>query len=108
MTISLAELLRDSAYKLSQFKSEQIQALEARITMKETGKNPAPYVTCLVRAKPIRVTPEEIIRQLYIQVLRDDLGYPIDRMTVEYEVSFGREKKRADICIFDKDHPTSP
>lgn len=29
-------------------------------------------------------------------------------MAVEYEVSFGREKKRADICIFDKDHPTSP
>ena len=57
MTISLAELLRDSAYKLSQFKPKQIQALEARISMKETGKNPVPYLTCLVRAKPIRVTP---------------------------------------------------
>ena len=108
MTISLAELLRDSAYKLSQFTPEQIKALETRITLKVTGKNLVPYVTCLVRAKPIKVTPEEAIRQLYIQVLRDDLGYPIDRMEVEHEVSFGREKKRADICIFDKDHPTSP
>jgi hypothetical protein len=29
MTISLAELLKDSAYKLTQFKPAQIQALEA-------------------------------------------------------------------------------
>ena len=34
MTISLAELLKDSAYKLTQFKSAQIQALESNITMK--------------------------------------------------------------------------
>ncbi len=40
--------------------------------------------------------------------MRDDLGYPISRMEVEYEVTFGREKKRADICIFDKDRTTTP
>jgi len=41
-------------------------------------------------------------------VLRDDLGYPVSRMEVEHEVTFGREKKRADICIFDKDKTTAP
>ncbi len=41
-------------------------------------------------------------------VLRDDLGYPVNRIAVEYEVTFGREKKRADICIFDRDKTTSP
>jgi type I restriction enzyme M protein len=41
-------------------------------------------------------------------VLRDDLGYPVQRMQLEYEVVFGREKKRADICIFDADKKTSP
>jgi len=76
MTISLAELLKDSAYKLTQFKPAQIHALEASITMKDTGKNPAPYVTCLVRGKPIKLTPEEAVRQLYVMVLKDDLGYP--------------------------------
>jgi type I restriction enzyme M protein len=35
-------------------------------------------------------------------VLRDDLGYPVKRMQLEYEVTFLREKKRADICVFDK------
>jgi hypothetical protein len=36
--IKLSELLRDSGYKLTQFKAAQIQALKVRITMKDTGK----------------------------------------------------------------------
>jgi len=44
--INLAELLRDSACKLTQFKPAQTKALEANITMKDTGKTSAPYVTC--------------------------------------------------------------
>ncbi len=108
MTISLAELLKDSAYKLTQFKPAQIHALEASITMKDTGKNPAPYVTCLVRGKPIKLTPEEAVRQLYVMVLKDDLGYPVSRMELEYGVTFGREKKRADICIFDVIRTSDP
>lgn len=64
MTIPLDVLLRDSAYKLDQFKPAQINALQASITMKDAGKKPAPYVTCLVRGKPIKLTPEEAIRQL--------------------------------------------
>ena len=108
MTITLATLLRDSAYKLSQFKSSQIAALEAAITIKDSGKKEAPYVNCLVRGKPIKLTPEEVVRQLYVMVLRDDLGYPVSRMEIEHEVTFGREKKRADICVFDKDKATTP
>ena len=108
MTITLAELLKDSAYKLTQFKAEQIEKLEASITLKESGKKEVPYVNCLVRNKPIRLTPEEAVRQLYVLVLRDDLGYPVSRMELEYGVTFGREKKRADICIFDAARPTDP
>ena len=103
MTISLEALLKDSAYKLGQFKPAHINALQAGITLKESAKKPTPYVTCLVRGKPVKLTPEEAIRQLYVMVLRDDLGYPVRRMQLEYEGTFGREKKRADICIFDKD-----
>lgn len=108
MTITIAELLKDSAYKLNQFKPEQITALEHAISVKDSGKMPVPYVTCLVRGKPIKLTPEEAVRQLYVMVLRDDLGYPVSRMEVEHEVTFGREKKRADICVFDKDKTTTP
>jgi type I restriction enzyme M protein len=108
MTITLAELLKDSAYKLTQFKAEQIKTLETSITLKESGKKDVPYINCLVRGKPIRLTPEEAVRQLYVLVLRDDLGYPVSRMELEYGVTFGREKKRADICIFDAARPTDP
>ena len=104
----LQDILKDSAYKLSQFSDSQIKTLEDSITVTTTGKKPTPYINCLVRGKPIKLTPEEAIRQLYIMVLRDDLGYPVKRMQVEYEVTFGREKKRADICIFDAAKTTSP
>ncbi len=104
----LAELLKDSAYRLTQFKPHHIAALEARITKKETDKSVGFYANCLVRSKPVKLTPEEVIRQLYVLVLRDDMGYPADRMELEYGVTFGREKKRADICVFDKDRPTTP
>jgi type I restriction enzyme M protein len=107
MTI-LADILKDSNYKLTQFSQDKIDSLEEYITEKEVrGKN-VPYFKCLVRKKDIKLTPEEVVRQLYILVLTQDLGYPSDRMEVEYGVSFGREKKRADIVIFDKENSTIP
>ena len=108
MMTPLAELLKDSAYKLTQFKPAQINALESSIITKDSGKKPVAYVQCLVRGKPIKLTPEEAIRQLYVMVLKDDLGYPVSRMELEYGVTFGREKKRADICIFDAIRTTDP
>lgn len=108
MTIALAGLLKDSAYRLDQFKPEYIAALEAGITFRESGARLAPHTRCLARGKSIKLTPEEAIHQLYLMVLSDDLGYPPERIVVEYEVTFGREKKRADICVFDKDRPTVP
>jgi len=104
----LSDLFRDSAYKLTQFKPSQIEALEASITVKDSGKTSTPYVNCLVRGKNIKLTPEEAVRQLYVMVLKDDFAYPVTRMELEYAVTFGVEKKRADICIFDKDRPNVP
>lgn len=108
MTMNLAELLKDTSYKLTQFKPAQIAAFEAGITQKSTGKALSLYANCLVRGKPIKLTPEEAVRQLYVMVLRDDFGYPVSRMALEYGVTMGRDVKRADICIFDKDKPTTP
>ncbi|MDO4720709.1 MAG: N-6 DNA methylase [Peptostreptococcaceae bacterium] len=49
-----------------------------------------------------------MVRQLYLVKLMSMYGYPKDRMELEYSVSFGREKKRADIVIFDKTETTVP
>ena len=104
----LSDLLKDSFYKLTQFSPDKVEQLEKTILFREVRGKEVPYTTCLVRRKEIRLTPEEAIRQLYILVLRNDLGYPLNRMELEYAVSFGREKKRADIVIFDRENKNSP
>lgn len=76
--------------------------------IREVRGKPIPYLKCYVRNKEIKLTPEEVVRQLYIMVLHEDFGYALNRMALEYPVTFGREKKRADIVIFDKDSVTSP
>src|SRR5690554_2906796 len=106
--MTLADILKDSNYKLTQFNAEKVKFLEENITVRETRGKDTPYINCLVRKKEIKLTPEEAVRQLYVMVLMQDFGYPTDQMELEYAVSFGREKKRADIVIFDRDKTTSP
>ena len=55
-----------------------------------------------MRNKEIKLTPEEVVRQLFLMIIIEDFGYPSKRLELEYGVVFGREKKRADICIFDR------
>lgn len=104
---NIATILRDSQYNLTQFKQEQIDQLDSRVFDKTQKNGTKPHVECLVRKKDIRLTPEEIVRQLYLMTLNKEFGYPYERMQVEYPVAFGRQTKRADIVIFDKDHTTS-
>lgn len=63
--MSLTQILQDSAYRLTQFKIARIAAQAAS----------TPYVTCLVRGEQVKLTPEEAVRQLYVMVLKDELGY---------------------------------
>jgi type I restriction enzyme M protein len=101
--MKLADIIKDSSYKLSQFTTTEIEQIEQAITVKETAKGSIPYITCLARNKSIKLTPEEVVRQLYLLVLTERLGYSLSRIQVEYGVNFGREVKRADIVVMDKD-----
>lgn len=105
----LANILRDSDYKLNQFKDEKITKLEQSIVFKKDKKgSDIAYIECLIRKKQIKLTPEEVVRQLYLMVLIDDYQYSNSRIAVEESVSFGREKKRADIVVFDAQQLTVP
>lgn len=53
-----------------------------------------------------RKHPEEIVRQLFLFELIENYGYPKKRIKTEKEVSFGREKKAADIIIYQEDNIT--
>jgi len=100
--MQITEILKDSNYKLTQFTQDQIIKLEDSIFTKEVRGKQIPFTKCLVRKKDIQLKPEEVVRQLYLMVLNKTYLYPFERMEIEYAVSFGREKKRADIVIFDK------
>ena len=101
----LQTILKDSNYHLSLFGQDEIDRLRAAVFVKQARGKDAPYVKCIVRGRDIRLNPEEVVRQLYASRLIHRYGYPKNRLAVEYSVNFGRQKKRADIVITDKDRP---
>ena len=109
MSQILNSIIKESNYKLTQFSQEAIDSVERNIEIRQGKKgNDVVYVNCFVRNKFVKLTPEELIRQLYIYKLTTEYGYPVERMELESVITFGREKKRADIVIYNKDHVTAP
>ncbi len=96
-------ILKDSNLHLALFSADEIDTLRQQIFIKEHRGKDTPFVKCIVREKDIQLKPEEIVRQLYATRLIKKYGYPKKRLAFEYSVTFGREKKSADIVIFDKD-----
>lgn len=103
--MTIKEILKDSDYSLDLL-SKYENDLE--ITPKEQKNGLVPYIVCKVRKKDIKLTPEEIVRQLYLIKLHKEYGYAYERMQLEFAVHFGKEVKRADIVIMDKIQPTVP
>lgn len=93
MNEMLHDIITESNYKLTQFSQTGIDEIGKRLSIRKNkqGKDIV-YVKCLVRNKEIKLTPEELVRQLYIHKLVTEYGYPIERMELERAISFGREK----------------
>jgi type I restriction enzyme M protein len=104
----ISDILKDSNYSLTQFDDAAIEAFTKTVVLKEVKGKQVPYLKCLIRNKEIKLTPEEVVRQLFVQELTTKYSYPVGRMALEYPVNFGREIKRADVVVFDKDRPTVP
>jgi type I restriction enzyme M protein len=102
------EILNKTAYDDVLFTDTEKSAINKILVIKQSRGVSVPYIQCLVRKKEIKVTPEELIRQLFAYRLINSYQYPVSRMQMEYPVHFGREVKRADIVIFDKDKPNIP
>ena len=101
----IQSILKDSDYHLDLFTDDEIASLREKIFTKTTRGKETAFVTCVVRDKKIQLKPEEIVRQLYAARLIKEYGYTKKRVAFEYPVNFGREKKSADVVIFDKDRP---
>ncbi len=100
-------ILKDTKFSLDVFKEAEIQIVEDRLFEAKDKKGNLFYsVECLKRGSIIKVTPEEIVHQLFLNRLFTQYKYPKDRITVEFPVRFGTDtSKRADIVIMEKDRP---
>lgn len=101
-------ILKDSHYHLALFAVDEIETFRGKIFTKSIRGKEIPFVKCIVRDKDIQLKLEEIVRQIYTARLMNKYGYPKNRLDFEYPVSFGTEKKKADIVIFDKDRTDTP
>ncbi|MFC2081177.1 type I restriction enzyme HsdR N-terminal domain-containing protein [Bacteroidota bacterium] len=54
------------------------------------------------RKKYVLLTPEEWVRQHFLQYLVQDKGFPASLMAVEQEFMFNRMKKRTDIIAYNR------
>lgn len=106
--MKLNELFKNTSYDDTLFSEDNVRVVESAIFTKVVKGVETPYIKCLVREKEIRLTPEEAVRQLYIYKLLHEYNYPVDRIQLETPIHFGREVKRADITIMDKDRPMVP
>lgn len=106
--MTLNEVLKNTNYDVSLFSEEARKYVEDAIVVNTVRGKEAPFIKCLKRGKEIALKPEEAVRQLYLYRLIHEYSYPTSRIEVEFPIHFGREVKRADIAIMDKDRPMVP
>lgn len=106
--MNLNRIFRGTNYDDTLFSIDIREALERSIFFKTVRDIDFPFVICLVRGKEVKLTPEEAVRQLYLYRLIREYGYPLSRIQIETPIHFGREVKRADIAIMDRNRPTVP
>ena len=99
---------KENYYHPTLFTDDEIKTLHENSFLKTVRGKETLFINCIIRNKEIQLKPEEAVRQLYAAKLIDQYGYPESRLAFEHPVNFGREKKRADIVIFDKDRPDTP
>lgn len=68
---------------------------------KEAGKE---FIFDEVRKRWVMLTPEEWVRQNFLQYLVLVKKYPASLIAVEKEIELGEIKKRFDIVVYDKNH----
>lgn len=91
-------------HSLVLFNPKDVEALESEL-FEKNGKS---YLKCSASGKERMAKPEEIVRQLWIRKLIREYRYPVGSIQVEFPIHFGRQVKKADIVVVDKDRPTTP
>ncbi len=65
-------------------------------------KNESYEIFDQIRKQWVKLTPEEWVRQSFLNNLTQNLGYPSGRIAVEIQVKYNRLSRRADAVVFDQ------
>ncbi len=57
-----------------------------------------------IRKKWLSLTPEEWVRQNFLQYLLQVMNYPQALVAIEKEIMIGERKKRFDLLVYDNEH----
>lgn len=68
---------------------------------KEEGKE---FIFDVFRKKWLVLTPEEWVRQNFVQYLLQIKKYPASLIAIEKEIKLGELKKRFDVLVYDTNH----
>lgn len=60
-------------------------------------------IFCLIRKKWIVLTPEEWVRQHFVNLLINHLNYPRGLFKLEHSLSYFKNQKRSDITILNRE-----
>ena len=63
------------------------------------------FIKDIIRKKWVRLTPEEWVRQNFIQYLTQIKKYPASLLSIEKEIQLGELKKRCDVVVYKNDKP---
>ena len=75
---------------------------EPGFRIKEKGNKE--FIFDALRKKWIQLTPEEWVRQNFVQYLSQEKKYPLSLIAIEKEIRLGELKKRFDILVYDNNH----
>jgi len=70
------------------------------VVKKEEGKF---FILDIIRKKYLVLTPEEWVRQHFVNYLISDLKYPRSLIKIEGGLTFNKLSKRSDIVVFNRD-----
>ena len=68
-------------------------------------ENGAEFIFCIIRKKWLSITPEEWVRQNFLNYLVNTLQYPASLIAVEKQLLVGEMKKRFDIIVYKDSTP---
>ena len=80
--MNISEVLKNTSYDTSMFSDSAIKAIEDNVFLKEVRGKDVPHITCLIRNKPIRLSPEYVLENVKSQ--KTTYSYHSENITKSY------------------------